>query len=133
MIMNNAINYQCPYCKNALERVITDDLSDWGGETLHICFNSNCSFFTNSFQTMRMQGIDAGYRFYWSEDTGNEGSLLVLTDNSYRDRIITSWYTLDNVEPTPEEKLPTDPVIEYLKKLERKLDQIIMLFRERSK
>jgi hypothetical protein len=133
MIINNAINYQCPHCKSSCECVQTDELSDWGGATLYICFNDNCPFFRNSFQTMRMQGAIGGYRFYWSENTGNEGSLLVLTDNSYRDRIIESWFTLDNVEPTPEEKQPVDPVIEYLKRIERRLDQIIMLFRERSK
>jgi len=132
-MINNAISYQCPHCKHSLEKTTTDPLSDWLGEDLYICFNSSCTFYRNSWHVMRLQGVQAGYRYYWSE-SGGEGSLLILTDNSYRDKIVTSWFSFDEeTEPIIEEKAPEDPVIEYLTRIERKLDQLIMLYKERSK
>ena len=65
---NNSLN--CPFCHNALERVSTDPLSDWGGEELLVCFNNDCSYFVHSWSTMAKQGVCLGYRYYFSESAG---------------------------------------------------------------
>lgn len=37
--------------------------SSWGGETHHICFNDNCSYFVESWEALEKQGIEkTGYR-----------------------------------------------------------------------
>jgi len=117
-------NYNCVHCGYALEKTQTDPNSDWMGEILYICFNNSCSFYKNSFLVMKMQGATGGYRYYYSE-SGQEGSLLILTDNSFTDRICHSWYS--ETEPEPIE--PDNEVVAYLKQLEKKLDQILLLIK----
>jgi hypothetical protein len=81
-------NLNCPHCGNALDQVATNVLSDWGGARLFVCFNEECCYFSNSWTTLERQGGLFGYRYYYSEDTGNEGALLVASKESYTDCIL---------------------------------------------
>jgi hypothetical protein len=91
----------CPHCGNALDPVATNPLSDWGGARLFVCFNEECCYFSDSWSVLEKQGSYFGYRYYYSEDTGNDGALLVSSKESYVDCIISEE---EYLKPTPDPK-----------------------------
>lgn len=124
------MNLNCPHCGMALESVAMDPLSDWAGANLYICFNDACIYFVNSWATMRRQGWTGGYRYYYSEN-GNQGAILIADENSYRDRIV-EWFDYADVHGLePCQREPESDIRESLARLERKLDQLIMLHKEK--
>ena len=55
--------HACPYCGSEMDPIRTPLESSWGGELHHICFNDDCSYFTDSWGSLESQGIEqTGYR-----------------------------------------------------------------------
>jgi hypothetical protein len=123
------MNLNCPHCGNALDKVITDPLSDWGGVSKWICMNDDCGYFKTSWNVMQVQGVPMGYRYCCDEDS-NGCPILVLNHYTYKDRVV------DYEQEWKDQQLPTKDndkdfdIKERLDKIERKLDQIIFFFKD---
>jgi|WetSurMetagenome_2_1015567.scaffolds.fasta_scaffold219396_2 hypothetical protein len=90
----------CVHCGNALTKIVTDLLSDWGGAPLFVCFNPDCEYYENSWSVMARQGSPFGYRYYYSEETDNDGAFLVASPESYLDCIVAEedYVTMERKE-----------------------------------
>lgn len=95
-------NLNCPHCRQSLQKIITPDLSDWGGVPLWVCFNNFCFYFLSSWKTMKEQGVHAGYRYYFDESGGAEGPMLIMSVDAYVDCIV------DVMERTEEEEVVSE-------------------------
>jgi SAM-dependent methyltransferase len=111
----------CPHCGSEMDPIRTPLESSWGGELHHICFNDDCSYFTNSWEALENQGIEkTGYRCrmdprggcgpapVWSEDALKD---LVVTEDS--DEISSlSWLSANDLgrdDETPDGDFYTKP------------------------
>ena len=140
MSNNDRYCLNCPYCRSELSPVHTDPLSDWGGCSLWICMNDCCSFFTNSWNILGDQGAGMGYRYYYDEANQNEGSILVASADTYKDRVVD--FMVPKCESTTLGFSPHTEITNELEilnrvrgmeiqldKVVRKLDQIVMFFK----
>jgi hypothetical protein len=82
----------------------------------------------NSWGTMQAQGAFLGYRYFFSIENGNEGALLISNVDSYRDRIEENIVKNRKIEK-PIVNNKSINIEEHLSIIERKLDQIIMFFK----
>jgi len=124
-------NLNCVHCNSELTLIATDVLSDWAGQNILVCFNNQCPFYLNSEKTMLKQGVSLRYRYRYNPDNGDEGALLVLDECSYKDRII-DWEEIicpKEEKTTLDEVVFKDDILDYLAKLDRKIDQILMMFK----
>jgi hypothetical protein len=125
----NVTNLNCVHCHEALEKVVMDELSSWRGSTLWVCMNDYCSYHKASYHTMKEKnGVMMGYRYALGEN-GSEMPLLVLNKYSYKDRVVDCMQCEKETE-APEKKIDTNNYLsERLDTVERKLDQILMMFK----
>ncbi len=95
--------------------------SSWGGEIHHICFNDDCSYFTNSWKALENQGIEkTGYRCridprggcgpapVWSVDALKN---LVVEEEAYESSSL-SWFSAHDLgrdDETPDADFYTKP------------------------
>ena len=62
--------------------------SSWGGELHHICFNDDCSYFTNSWNALENQGIEqTGYRCKM-DPRGGCGPAPVWSEDALKDLVV---------------------------------------------
>ncbi|MGO9118098.1 MAG: methyltransferase domain-containing protein [Desulfomonilaceae bacterium] len=113
--------YACPHCGSEMDPIRTPLESSWGGELHHICFNDNCSYFTNSWKALEDQGIEkTGYRCrmdprcgcgpapVWSEDALKD--LVVKEDTDEISSL--SWLSANDLgrdDETPDGDFYTKP------------------------
>jgi len=64
----------CPHCASELEIVETSIFSSWSGEMIAVCHNDDCSYFCNSWEVMKKQGHNSGYRFF--RDANNSSGAI---------------------------------------------------------
>jgi hypothetical protein len=127
------MNLNCIYCRQGLDAIQTSPISDWQGAQLYVCLNDSCSYYKNSWDTMRKQGHAIGYRYYCDE-LGNDGALLVSTKDSYRDCLIPLKRMITKKQTEPSRKTKEalkskerslDDVYSKLRSLEKKLDMLV--------
>ncbi len=98
--------HSCPHCGSEMDPIRTPLESSWGGELHKICFNDDCPYFTNSWNTLENQGIkQTGYRCrmdprgswgpapVWSADALKD---LVVKEDSDEIRTL-SWLTVHDL------------------------------------
>lgn len=126
------MNLNCPHCGHALTTIQTDPLSDWGGAYLDICFNDSCIYFKKSWSVLGKQGAPMGYRYYFSEETSNEGPLLVANENSYKHCTVDLQSIQNNLEASEVSAVSSNDTCslkDRLYNIERKLDQLLLLYK----
>ena len=78
---------KCPHCGSEMDPIITPDISSWGGEIHHVCFNDECSYFTKSWEVLDCQGVErTGYRCR-VDPRGVTGPLAVWSADALKDLI----------------------------------------------
>ncbi len=78
----------CPHCGSEMDPIRTPLESSWGGELHYICFNDDCSYFTNSWKALGNQGIEkTGYRCR-IDPRGGCGPAPVWSDDALQDLIV---------------------------------------------
>jgi SAM-dependent methyltransferase len=113
--------YACPHCGSEMDPVRTPLESSWGGELHHICFNDDCSYFTESWEALENQGIEkTGYRCrmdprggcgpapVWSKDALKD---LVVRDETDENSSL-SWFSAHDLgrdDENPDEDFYTRP------------------------
>jgi SAM-dependent methyltransferase len=71
-----------------MEPIETPLESSWGGEIHHVCFNDECSYFVESWDTLFGQGVEkAGYRCR-IDPRGDCGPFAVWSVDAMKDKII---------------------------------------------
>jgi SAM-dependent methyltransferase len=80
--------HTCPHCGSAMDPIRTPLESSWGGELHHICFNDDCSYFTNSWNALEDQGIEkTGYRCRM-DPRGGCGPAPVWSGDALKDLVV---------------------------------------------
>jgi SAM-dependent methyltransferase len=78
----------CPHCGSEMDPIRTPMESSWGGEMHHICFNDDCSYFTDSWKALKGQGIDkTGYRCRM-DPRGGCGPAPVWSEEALKDLVV---------------------------------------------
>jgi SAM-dependent methyltransferase len=80
--------YACPHCGSEMDPIRTPLESSWGGEMHHICFNDDCYYFTNSWNSLENQGIEkTGYRCRM-DPRGGCGPAPVWSEDALKDLVV---------------------------------------------
>lgn len=80
--------HACPHCGSEMNPIRTPLESSWGGELHHICFNDDCSYFTNSWNALKDQGIEkTGYRCRM-DPRGCCGPAPVWSEDALKDLVV---------------------------------------------
>jgi SAM-dependent methyltransferase len=111
----------CPHCGSEMDPIRTPLESSWGGELHHICFNDDCSYFTNSWNALENQRIEkTGYRCRM-DPRGGCGPAPVWSEDALKDLVVNeetdetnslSWFSphdLGRDDETPDEDFYTKP------------------------
>jgi len=80
----------CPHCDNALKKwqVPQTVFTQWPNEFMYICFNDECAYFVNGWQTMAAQANTCSYRFMYDPMTDSCQPIPVFNSRMLRDGII---------------------------------------------
>ena len=80
----------CPYCGERLLKweVPQNMFTQWPNEYFYICFNDDCSYYTNSWSTMAALGNKFAYRLMYDPLTNSCNPIPVVNRNTLRDGII---------------------------------------------
>jgi len=113
--------HACPHCQSEMDPIFTPLESSWGGELHHICFNDDCSYFTNSWKALENQGIDkTGYRCRM-DPRGACGPAPVWSEDALKDLVVKagtddvdsrSWFSAHDLgrdDETPDGDFYTRP------------------------
>jgi SAM-dependent methyltransferase len=111
----------CPHCESEMAPIRTPLDSSWGGELHHICFNDDCSYFSNSWKALENQGIEkTGYRCRM-DPRGGCGPAPVWSEEALKDLVVKedsdeisslSWFSphdLGRDDETSDEDFYTKP------------------------
>jgi hypothetical protein len=75
----------CPHCGQNMDPFRTPDLSSWGGEIHHVCFNDECEYYKKSWDVLDGQGVErTGYRCRM-DPRGVCGPLAVWSADALKD------------------------------------------------
>ncbi|MDR3603664.1 MAG: ogr/Delta-like zinc finger family protein [Syntrophaceae bacterium] len=78
---------KCPHCGAEMDPINTPDVSSWGGEVHHVCFNDECSYYKKSWEVLDNQGVErTGYRCR-IDPRGASGPLAVWSADALKDLI----------------------------------------------
>jgi len=80
----------CPYCSERLLKweVPQTMFTQWPNEYFYICFNDECSYYTNSSSVMATLGNKFSYRLMYDPLTNSCNPIPVYNKNTLRDGII---------------------------------------------
>ena len=86
-VLNMEKEPKCPHCGAEMDPIETPAESSWGGETHYVCFNDECCYFTNSWDSLLNQGVDkTGYRCRM-DARGACGPMAVWSSEALKNRI----------------------------------------------
>ncbi|MFH0825357.1 MAG: methyltransferase domain-containing protein [Pseudomonadota bacterium] len=79
----------CPHCGAHMSPIRTPDESSWGGEIHEVCFNDDCCYFVESWNSLGSQGIcSTGYRCR-VDPRGCFGPAPVWSESALKDMVLS--------------------------------------------
>ncbi|MHC4695441.1 MAG: ogr/Delta-like zinc finger family protein [Planctomycetota bacterium] len=79
----------CPHCGSRLKKWLVPDDASWSEEFFFVCFNDDCSYYTDGWGWMKEQyNQEASYRYMINPTTGASSPLPVWSDTATREMIV---------------------------------------------
>lgn len=121
----------CPHCRQKLNKWSTPTFSfsdglGWCTPFLYVCFNDECSFFTNSWKHMNeIYGQVMGYRYMLHPDSGESSSLPVGGKNAMKGDIIDEVREAEEEQELEARKKASQTLTDYF--ISKDLDSILKM------
>ncbi len=82
-------SYDCPHCGSSLKRIELPDNTGWDGQYHLVCFNDECSYYTEGWKHMWEQyEVKASYRYRVNPENGVASPIAVWSETALRNRIV---------------------------------------------
>ena len=79
----------CPHCGFRLKKWLVPEEASWSEEFFFVCFNDDCSYYTEGWGWMMEQyRQEASYRYMVNPTTGAPSPLPVWSDSATREMIV---------------------------------------------
>ena len=79
----------CPHCERRLKKWRVPDGATWCEEFLLVCFNDDCSYYTEGWSWMKEQySQQASYRYMLNPTTGASSMIPVWSEDATRNMIV---------------------------------------------
>jgi SAM-dependent methyltransferase len=103
----------CPHCGVEMSPIKTPPDSSWGGEVHRVCFNDDCCYFVESWDSFGRQGIEkTGYRCRM-DPRGTCGPAPVWSKDALKDQVLptdveeeSSLYHFDKADLARDDETP---------------------------